>query len=49
MKKLLFLLMMFCSLSAFAIDYGGDLNVTVNGNTTTTNSQNVTVTVVMEL
>ena len=45
MKQLLFLLMMFCSLSAFATDYSGNLDVTVNGSTTTTNSQNVTATV----
>lgn len=36
---------MFCSLSAFATDYSGNLDVTVNGNTTTTNSQNVTATI----
>lgn len=36
---------MFCSLSAFATDYSGNLDVTVNGSTTTTNSQNVTATV----
>ena len=44
MKQLLSLLM-FCSLSAFATDYSGNLDVTVNGSTTTTNSQNVTATV----
>lgn len=36
---------MFCSLSAFATDYSGNLDVIVNGSTTTTNSQNVTATV----
>lgn len=36
---------MFCSLSAFATDYSGNLDVTVNGSTTTTESQNVTATV----
>ena len=44
-EQLLFLLMMFCSLSAFATGYSGNLDVTVNGSTTTTNSQNVTATV----
>ncbi len=45
MKKILFLLMMFCSLSAFATDYSGKLDVTVNDSTTTTDSQNVAATV----
>lgn len=45
MKKILFLLMMFCSLSAFATDYSGNLDVTVNGTTTSTESQSVTATV----
>lgn len=45
MKKILFLLMMFCSLSAFATDYSGNLDVTVNGSTTSTESQSVTAAV----
>lgn len=39
MKKILCLLVLFCSLSAFATDYSGRLDVTVGSKTSTTEDQ----------
>lgn len=41
MKKILCLLMLFCSLSAFATNYSGKLDVTVSGSVTTTDPQEI--------
>lgn len=45
MKKILCLLMLFCSLSAFATNYSGKLDVTVGGDVNTTDPQQVSATI----